>query len=410
MAMRKERRYKLGILTTHPVQYQVPWFQELAARSDVDLSVFFCMIPNERQQGEGFGIDFRWDIPLLDGYRHEVLKNRSPHPSVSRYDGCDTPGISRIVEQGGFDAFISHGWIVRSCLQLLKACRRFGVPCLVRGESNNIRRRPFWKRTAQRMLLRRYAAFLAIGKANREFYLENGVPPNRIFWTPYCVDNRRFARGAAEFAKSRGTLRREWKIDEEACTFIFCGKFISKKRPHDILRALRILCVEGRVPEQGIHFLAVGEGEGKESCRRYAVRHGLPVTFAGFMNQGRIPEAYAASDCLVLPSDDGETWGLVVNEAMACGLPAIVSDRVGCGRDLVIPGLSGEVFPVGNVRALADRMAGLAGEEGLAATMGEEARRVVGQFNYEEVARGTVAALRFAASYRAASRRIREPS
>jgi len=96
MAMRKERRYKLGILTTHPVQYQVPWFQELAARSDVDLSVFFCMIPNERQQGEGFGIDFRWDIPLLDGYRHEVLKNRSPHPSVSRYDGCDTPGISRI--------------------------------------------------------------------------------------------------------------------------------------------------------------------------------------------------------------------------------------------------------------------------------------------------------------------------
>jgi len=258
VAARKERRYRLGILTTHPVQYQVPWFQELAARPEVDLTVYFCMIPNARQQGEGFDIDFGWDLPLLDGYRHEVLKNRSPHPSVSRFDGCDTPDIFRIVEQGEFDVFIPHGWIVRSCFLLLWACRRAGVPCLVRGEANGIRRRPFWKRVAQRMRRRRYAAFLAIGKANREFYLANGVPTNRMFWTPYCVDNRRFARAAAEFAKSRDTLRRDWKIEADACTFMFCGKFIPKKRPLDILRALRGLYETDRAPERGVHLLMVG--------------------------------------------------------------------------------------------------------------------------------------------------------
>ena len=93
----------------------------------------------------------------------------------------------------------------------------------------------------------------------------------------------------------------------------------------------------------------VGSGELEGTCHQQAERRGLPVTFTGFLNQGEIADAYAAADALVLPSDSGETWGLVVNEAMACGLPAIVSDHVGCVADLVIHGQTGLIFPLDQV-------------------------------------------------------------
>ncbi len=117
--------YRLGILTTHPIQYQVPWFCALANEHSIDLTVFYCMIPDERQQGDGFGINFKWDIPLLDGYKYEVLENVAKQPSVTNFWGCDTPGIKDIVKNRKFDAFIVNGWVVKSCIQLLRACRQY---------------------------------------------------------------------------------------------------------------------------------------------------------------------------------------------------------------------------------------------------------------------------------------------
>lgn len=84
-----------------------------------------------------------------------------------------------------------------------------------------------------------------------------------------------------------------------------------------------------------------------------AAEAGIPAHFHGFANQSELPAIYAAADVIVLPSDARETWGLVINEAMACGVPAVVSDTVGCGPDLVERGLTGAVFPLGDLAALA---------------------------------------------------------
>ena len=108
---------KVGVLTTHPIQYQVPWFRLLHADPSVDLHVFFCMLPDAEQQGEGFGVAFDWDVPLLDGYRWQQLENVAAEPSLTRFTGCDTPAIGDIVRAGGWDAFIVNGWVVKSCLQ-----------------------------------------------------------------------------------------------------------------------------------------------------------------------------------------------------------------------------------------------------------------------------------------------------
>jgi glycosyltransferase involved in cell wall biosynthesis len=387
------KKYHIGILTTHPIQYQVPWFQALAARPEVDLSVFFCMIPDASQQGDGFGVAFQWDVPLLEGYRYQVLENVARNPSVTRFNGCDTPGIYGIVKEGAFDAFIVNGWVVRSCLQLLYACRKYKVPCIVRGEANALRQRPWWKRMLHHQLMAKYAAFLSIGEANRRFYLQNGVPSGKIFFAPYCIDNERFALRAEQLRPERGASRSRWEIPADAFTFVFSGKLIEKKHPMDLLWALDLVVNRGDLNPKKLHVLMVGDGELRGECGRYASAKRLPVSFAGFLNQGEIPAAYVASDCLVLPSDYGETWGLVVNEAMACGLPAILSDRVGCAEDLIQEGITGKIFPFGNVEALSRLLVELMSDRNKVELMGREANKLIKKFCYDDIIRSTLAAL-----------------
>jgi glycosyltransferase involved in cell wall biosynthesis len=186
-------------------------------------------------------------------------------------------------------------------------------------------------------------------------------------------------------------LRRDWGIPADATCFLFSGKLIPKKHPLDVLHAL------GRAGQAGAraHVLVVGTGALLEPARALVERERLPVTFAGFLNQGEIVRAYVAADCLVLPSDTGETWGLVVNEAMACGLPAIVSDQVGCGPDLIFAGETGALFPMGDIAALANRLMQFAADPARLRVMGERGRqRVQADYSVERAVEGTLAAVR----------------
>lgn len=395
---RDKMTYKVGILTTHPIQYQVPWFRELAKKDEVDLTVFYCMIPDSHQQGDGFGVEFQWDIPLLNGYQYNVLKNVASKPSVTNFWGCDTPVIGDVVKRNDFDVFIVNGWVAKSCLQLLYACRKHKLPCIVRGESNSFYQRNWFKRMVHRWLLNKYSAFLYIGKSNKDFYLKNGVPYEKVFFTPYCIENERFSTLAKTIRSNKNDLRETWGINASKYIFLFCAKFIEKKRPMDLLKAFNIAYKKMERSVRQIHLFMVGDGELKSQCENFVKNNKLPVTFSGFLNQTEIIQAYVASDCLVLPSDYGETWGLVVNEAMACGLPAIVSDRVGCGPDLVEEDITGSIFPFGNVKALAEKLISFANHQGKANTMGENAEKRIKKYSIEEVVKGTIDAIKYVCS------------
>jgi len=382
---------RVAMVTTHPIQYQVPWLQQLAARDGIELQVFFAMIPDSAEQGREFGVAFDWDLPLLKGYPYKVLENRAKLPSLTAFSGCDTPQIYREIRGGRFDAVVVNGWVAKSCLQALAACRLSGTPCIVRGEVNGLRSRASWKRWLHRLLLTQYSAFLTIGSNNRRYYLEVGVPVGRMFSTPYCVDNDRFSIAAEAWRSNLGHegLCERFGLNPDLPTYLFSGKFVEKKRPGDIIEAVRLL---SEVRRSKLQVLMVGEGPLGAELRSRA--EGLPVRFTGFLNQAAISAAYAVADCLVLPSDNGETWGLVVNEAMACGLPALVSDQVGCAVDLVSPGITGDIFRCGDPAALSGLMAQYAAKPNLLREMGSEARnRVRSDFNFERVVAGVLAAL-----------------
>jgi glycosyltransferase involved in cell wall biosynthesis len=346
-------RKRLAILTTHPIQYQAPWFRALAAHPDLEVEVFFAhKATPEEQAAAGFGVKFDWDIPLLDGYRFRFLKNVAKRPGLRDFFGLDTPEVGDVVRQGRYDAVLVNGWHYKSAWQGIWACWSTGTPVMVRGDSHLYTPRHWVKRLLKEPLYRwfipRFDACLAVGRWSREYYLHYGARPERVFFVPHFVDNGWFGRQAARWRSRRSEVRTQFWIEEAAVVFLFVGKFIEIKRPLDFVRALQ-LCAETGVGVQG---LMVGDGPLRAVCEQFARDRGTPVRFAGFLNQSEIARAYAASDVLVLPSA-GETWGLAVNEAMACGLPAIVSNQVGCGPDLVEPGSTGDVFPMGDVERLA---------------------------------------------------------
>ena len=382
--------WRLFAVETHPIQYKAPLFRRLAAHPDIDLTVLYAMIPDAAQQGSGFGVPFAWDVPLLEGYRHEVLENRAKHPSATCFSGCDTPELHARLCRERPDAVLVNGWVAKTCLQALWACRRLGIPCLVRGEANRLRPRASWKRIFHRTLLRQYSAFLAIGSANRDFYRFHGCREDRIFWAPYAVDNEYFAAETAARTGRRDELRAAFGISRDACALLFAGKMEEKKHPADLLDALACLPSEWLAR---IHLLVAGDGPLRGECERLAHARNLPVSFAGFLNQTRMPDAYAATDVLALPSDAGETWGLVVNEAMASGRPAIVSRSVGCCADLVVEGETGHAFTCRDVQGLADILAGYLRDPARAARQGAAAARHVLAFSTERVVDGVLGAL-----------------
>ena len=353
--------------------------------------VLFAMLPDAAAQGVGFGVDFEWDLPLLDGYPWSVLENISASPGMTHFRGCDTPGIRQELQAREIDAVVVNGWVVKTCLQALRASRQLGIPCIVRGEANDLRPRPWWKRVIQRQLVRRFSAWLPIGKASRNFYRGYGVPEDRMFDARYCIENERFERAAAEHAGTESAIRDRFQIPADRTCFMFCGKFEHKKHPLELIHAVKKAIAAGA----DFHLMMVGDGELRTQCEQFVGEHKLPVTFTGFLNQSEIVQSYIAADALVLPSDHGETWGLVVNEGMACGLPAIVSSQVGCAADLISEGQTGWTFPFGDWEKLAELLQTISGRRSDIAGMAEACRERIAAYSPRAAAEGIAAAVHY---------------
>jgi glycosyltransferase involved in cell wall biosynthesis len=369
-------------------------FRHLARRDDLDFQVLFAMLPNASAQGSGFGVDFEWDLPLLEGYEYSVLANTAKHPSVTQFAGCDTPCIIEELKRKQIDVVVVNGWVVKTCLQTLRACKKLGIPCIVRGEANNLRPRPWWKRVLQRQLVRRYDAYLPIGTASREFYRGHGISDDLMFDARYCIENDRFQKAAEAAAGRETTIRVRWRVPEDSLCLLYCGKFELKKHPLELLQSIAHAVQQGA----RLHLLMVGDGELRAASEAFVQEQRLPVSFTGFLNQSEIVDAYIASDILVLPSDHGETWGLVVNEAMACGRPAIVSDQVGCAADLIVEGETGWTFPFGDWQTFTELLVQIAEVPEQVHGMSEVCVELVQSFSPLAAANGIAQAVQFVAS------------
>lgn len=359
---------RLCVLTTHPIQYIAPWFRELAGEPGIDLDVLFLREPNPQQQGAGFGTAFTWDVPLREGYRSTVLGIAQGWPGVPRL----WQRLAGHWDISPPEAVMITGWNEPALAAAYLLARARRLPVIVRGEANMLRRRPGRKRALHRALLRMAWGALAIGQGNRDFYLANGMPPERVFPGAYFVETQRMLQMAAEHGPARHELRRACGHGPDDFVFAFVGKHVPFKRPLLLVEAAALLRRQG-LP---VRLHMAGSGELTDALAARARELQVPAHFTGFLNQSELWRAYVPADALVLPSDNGETWGLVVNEAMLFGLPAITSVQVGCSRDLVREAQTGFVFD-GGAPELAAAMARLADHPAQAREMGRRGRALV---------------------------------
>lgn len=334
---------KLAIVLSHPVQYYSPLFVEAAKQ--MELRVFYAFQPNAEQQGkDGFGKAFEWDVDLLSGYDYDFVENVAKSPSSAHFAGCDTPNIGKHLADYGATHLITFGWHLKMYRQTLNYCKVNKIPIAVRGDSQLNPQLPLWKRIVKKLyypyFLKHYDAFLSVGKRNKAYLRHYGILEKNIIFSPHAIDQ--------DF----------WKVEREESTekyrFIWIAKFTPKKRPLDAIAAFEKLLQEEPTLRDKTELRMIGSGSLLDQAKEKAL--GIEqISFPGFKNQSELKGEYAKADCLLLTSDYGETWGLVVNEAFAAGLPAIVSEACGCSADL-IDKKNGKTYILANINDLANQM------------------------------------------------------
>jgi glycosyltransferase involved in cell wall biosynthesis len=395
-------RVRLAYLVSHPIQYQAPLLRRIAREPEIDLTVFFgsdFSVKGYKDAGFG-GVGVKWDVPLLEGYRHEFLP-------VIRDNARVTPttpmnyGIARRLrgdqDNPAFDVLWVHGYANVNALHGITAANALGIPVLVRAESwLGDRERSGAKLAAKklffRMLSQMIDGVMPIGTLNSEYwryYLGEDFP---LFLMPYSVDNEYFQQRSAEAAPRREELRRELNLDPARPVILFASKLQGRKRTDDLLEAYKRLSPAPGV-EPHPYLVIVGDGEQRQSLEQAAQQSGLQsIRFCGFKNQSELPRYFDLATVFVLPSRH-EPWGLIVNEVMNAGRAVIVSDEVGCQRDLITDGVEGAIFPAGNVEALTEALRKTLATPETAAEMGRRGLERISRWSYEEDVRGLRRAL-----------------
>lgn len=348
-----QRPLRVLLVATHPVQYGAPLFRALAKDPRLEIQVAYCdMGGAEAHLDRDFGVSVKWDIPLLEGYPWVHLRNRSLRPGADHFLGFFNPGIWRLISKGKFDAVVAlTGYVYATFWMALMAAKLTGTAILFGTDAHRLAPRDDkdWKRWSKKLLwpkLFRLAECVIVPSSGGAALIRSlGIAEDRIVVTPYCVDNNWWTEQSK--LVDRAAVRARWNVPCDARVVLFSAKLQPWKRPQDLLAAF------AQAASPNSFLVLAGDGVLRSSLERQANAIGVAekVRFLGFVNQSGLPEIYCASDILVLPSSY-EPFGVVVNEAMLCGCPVIVSDRVGAGFDLVREGRTGFIYPCGDVGRL----------------------------------------------------------
>ena len=359
---------RLLYLVDRPIQYQAPLLRLIAGLDDIDLTVIHKDAGGALGRFDaGFGRAVTWDVPLLDGYAHEIV------PEDRRLAGfiedCDVVWL--------------HGWRGARAWRAMDTARRRGVPVLMRGE-NTLAAMPdgralrgVLKRRYLKWIFDRCRAFLTVGGANRDYYRAHGVDPGRLFPMPYAVDNDFFRSRAAAAAGERAQFRSALGLDGEGPVILFAGKLLARKNPLVLVEAFRALDHAGLGHPT---LLLVGDGALRPALEKAAAGDDR-VRVLGFRNQTEMPAFYDLADVFVLASHR-EPWGLAVNEAMNGRCAVVVSGECGCAGDLVDETCGAVVAP-GDSGALCRALARILSDRGRCREMGDAAAARIRGWNFD---------------------------
>jgi glycosyltransferase involved in cell wall biosynthesis len=390
---------RLAYLATHPIQYQAPLLKRIAAEPDIALTAFFeSDISTGGYFDQGFGRTIEWDVPLLDGYRHEMLPALGGvGDAIPGFWRPASIGLLRRLLHGRFDALWVHGYSRAHHLAMLGAARVLGLRTLLRDDvwRDARPREAAWSANKARLwplIDVAVSAYLAVGTQNAAYYESLGARPGKIVVLPYAVDNSWFRRRIAAAQARSEELRRTLGIGRDQIVFLQPAKLLTHKQPLLAVEAFARLQADG-LGDRAMLLLA-GDGPQRDALDAKLKESNLHnVRLLGFQNQAEMAALYRLADVCLLPSQ-WEPWGLAINEAMNGACAIVASDRVGAAADLVHEGVNGLVVPHDDATALGAAIARLALAPDLTKRMGQASLAIIDGWNFERDVGGLRRALK----------------
>ncbi len=388
--------FRIAYFVSHPIQYQAPLLRRIAALPGVSLKVFFFSDISIRSYiDKGFGVAVKWDIPLLDGYESEFLPTIRNRGRLGFADPICT-GIYERLRKGNFDAVWLHGYHTLNHLQVLLAAKRLNLPLMMRAEPTLIDRpRTFTRRLAKKYLFKLLrpliTAVMPISELNKEYWNTYLGPTIPHFPMPYAVDNQFFQQKSAQAEGTIEALRLELGLEPGRPVILYCSKLQTRKRCIDLVNAYLMLCSDQKLSTKP-YLLIIGDGEERSQIEaRIRESNDPDIKMLGFRNQSELPRYFSLCDVFVLPSV-WEPFGLIVNEVMNASRAVIVTDEVGCQKDLVQDRVNGMVVPSRNIPALAEALQYVLEEPERAREMGRKGLQRICEFSFDQDIEGLMAA------------------
>jgi glycosyltransferase involved in cell wall biosynthesis len=384
---------KVAVITANPTPYRTPFFAHLARREDLEVKVFFLTRASATRP---------WHVQL-EGFEHEFLREFSiPVGGKDRARYRINPGIIGRLARGKFDAVVIAGYNHFTTQAAILYCTATRKPWCLMSESHIRKERGVLKKALKKVflkgLLSQMGAAMVTGTLAARYMESLGVPADAVFVVANTPDVERLKKASEELSGSRERIRADLGVSGKSVV-LFVGRLLPEKGLSVLFDAY------GKVQAgmQDTALLVAGDGPMRGECKRRVRDDRLEdVSFLGFVSQEELPEVYVAADVFALPSLV-EPWGVVVNEAMACGLPVLLSDRVGASADLVEEGVNGFVVGTGDARALSEAILEVLSDENRRAEMGMRSREIISDWDYATSARN------FAAAVECALRRRQRP-
>jgi glycosyltransferase involved in cell wall biosynthesis len=325
---------KLAIISSHPIQYNAPLFALLAKEDNIDLKVFYTWGVDsiEEKYDPDFQQNIQWDIPLLEGYQYQFLENTSKDPGSHHFKGIINPELNQEIEKWGADIVWVWGWAFDSHLKALRYFKGkkevwFRGDSTLLDEPKGFSVKKILRRVFLTWVYRHVDKAFYVGTHNKAYFVKHGLKETQLVYAPHAIDNDRFADLTGEYSNQAKDWRKELGISENQKVILFAGKLETKKNPFFLITLAKEL------PTNEYKIVFVGSGPLEENLKNQATENCI---FLGFQNQKMMPIVYRLADVFVLPSlGPGETWGLAINEALACGIPVIASNKCGGAVDLI---------------------------------------------------------------------------
>jgi glycosyltransferase involved in cell wall biosynthesis len=340
------KKLNIAICVAHPIQHEIPLYQELSKIPELNVTVLYF---------SDFGIgsfntyglkNISYGIPMLEGYQYKILKNISPFKSYKlRFI---SPGVTKELKNGNFDRVMMYGYNSPTSVFVINYCKKHKIPLFLRGEGESIlpvsKSKQLLRRLMLPAILKKFNCFVALGQANKEFYVQYGIEPSKIKMVPQTVNDNFFAGyDVANFQE----LRKKYNLIEGEMIFVYGSKQRADKRPMDAVRAFCQLDTSVNAK-----LLMLSDGPLRKECEDYAKHNDKSnrIIFTGYIDFTEMRDLFALSDVLILTSF--ETIGATLFQALFSGLALLSSDMVPGWLDLIKPGTTGLVYRAADIDAL----------------------------------------------------------